>query len=211
MWSEHKGHCKPWIDKKSTSAVDVEPKLISTSVLVYNSRMKLSPAAIDVLLEDAISRDRTTARRAALLEILHQERYLTREQLLARVEGKLGRGCFGDAAWADTFYRDMQVVKRALRAAGHQPAYSRSSRQPGYYLRGQPAIGVDLSAILEGSIKEVDRSQIAILKESSFKQRFQQGCSISNLARRVVAHRIRQQDPRLSLAEAQRLAIQKGR
>jgi hypothetical protein len=67
-------------------------KLISTSVLVYNPIMSVSPAALNALLEDAITRDRTTARRAALLRILHQERFLTREQLIVRVEGVLGVG-----------------------------------------------------------------------------------------------------------------------
>jgi hypothetical protein len=176
---------------------------------MYNSIMKISPAALDVLLEDVITRDRTTARRTALVKILLQERNLTREQLIVRVEGKLGRGCFGDFAWVDMFYRDMQVVKRALRAAGYQPAYSRNLRQPGYYLRNQPSIGSDLSATLDGCVAEVDPSQISILKQLSFEQRFQQGCSISNLARQVVANRIRQRNPQLSLAEAHRLAIQK--
>lgn len=166
------------------------------------------PAALDVLLEDAITRDRTTARRAALLMILQHEAYLTREQLIVRVEGKLGIGCFGESAWIDTFFRDMQVVKRALRAAGFQIAYSRSSRRPGYYLRGHPPLSSQLSAILDGSIAEVDPSQIAILKQLSFKQRFQQGCSISNLARQVVAYRIQQRYPPISPAESFRLAIQ---
>jgi hypothetical protein len=170
--------------------------------------MNISLAVLDVLLQDAITRDRTTARRVALLNILHQECYLTREQLIVRVEGKLGKGCFGDSAWQDTFYRDMQVVKRALRAAGYQPAYSRSLQRPGYYLRNQPLIGSDLSATLDGCVAEVDRSQIAIYKQLSFGQRFQQGCSISNLARQVVAHRIRQKNPQLSLIETHRLAIQ---
>jgi len=172
--------------------------------------MNVSPAALDVLLEDVITRDRTTARRTALLKILLQERNLTREQLIVRVEGKLGKGCFGDSAWIDTFYRDMQVVKRALRAAGYQLAYSRSLHQPGYYLHNQPSISSDLSATMEGCVAEVDPSQISILKQLSLKQRFQQGCSISNLARRVVANRIRQRNPQLSPAEAHRLAIQKG-
>ncbi|NIM94726.1 MAG: hypothetical protein GTO18_13580 [Anaerolineales bacterium] len=170
--------------------------------------MSISPVAQDVLLQDAIARDRTTARREALLRILNQERYLTREQLIVRVEGRLGKDCFGESAWQDTFYRDMQVVKRALRAAGYQPAYSRSLQRPGYHLRNQPSVGSDLSAILDGGVAEVDRSQNDIYKNLSFKQRFQQGCSISNLARQVVAHRIRQRDPQLSLLEAHRLAIQ---
>jgi hypothetical protein len=170
--------------------------------------MSVSPAALGVLLEDAITRDRTTARRSALLGILVQERYLTREQLIVRVEGKLGKGCFGDSAWEDTFYRDMQVVKRALRAAGYPPAYSRSLERTGYYLRDQPPVVAELSAILAGSVAEVDPAQVAILKRLSIKQRFQQGCSISNLASQVVAYRIRQRNPHLSPPEAQRMAVQ---
>jgi hypothetical protein len=168
--------------------------------------MNISPAALEVLLGDAITRDRTTARRSALWAILHHERYLTREQLIVRVEDKLGKGCFGDSAWDDTFYRDMRVVKRALRAAGYQLTYSRSSRRPGYYLRDQPAIGADLAAALDGSVAEVDRSQIAVFKRLSYKQRFQQGYSISDLARRVVAGRIRQRKSQLSLV-AHRQAV----
>jgi hypothetical protein len=170
--------------------------------------MVMYAEALDILLADAVSRDRTTARRAALLSILLHERSLTREQLIARVEGKLGKGCFGDYAWVDTFFRDMQVVKRALRAAGYQLAYSRSSRQPGYYLHNHSAISADLSTALDGAVADADPSQIAIFKESSFAQRFQQGFSISNLARRVIANRIRQRYPHLSIAEAQRRALQ---
>jgi hypothetical protein len=181
-------------------------KLITKSVLVYNAVMMTE--AVNILLEDAVRRDRTTARRAALVEILLQERFLTREQLIVRVEGKLGKGCFGDAAWEDAFYRDMQVVKQALRASGYQPAYSRSSKQPGYYLRNQSRVGPELAALLTASVSEADRSQIEIIKNLTFAQRFRQGCSVSNLARNVVAHRIRQRFPTLSMAEAQRLAIQ---
>jgi len=172
--------------------------------------MSISPAATEVLLQDAADRDRTTARRAALLDILIQERYLTREQLIARVEGVLGRGCFGESAWEDTFFRDMRVVKRALKAAGYRPVYSRSVERPGYYLRGQPAIGSDLSAALDGAVAEIDRTQIDILKGLSSEQRFRQGCSICNLARRVVAHRMHQRNPHLSPVEAHRLAVQES-
>jgi len=177
---------------------------------MYNPIMRISSVAIDVLLDDAISRDRTTARRAALLKILLQERYLTREQLIVRVEGLLGAGCFGESAWIDTFYRDMRVVKRALHVAGYQLAYSRSLQRPGYYLRNQPSIDLDLSATLDGSVMEIDPTQIAIYKQLSIKQRFQQGCSISNLARQVVANRLQQRNPQISRAEAHRQAIQKG-
>jgi hypothetical protein len=172
--------------------------------------MNISPAALDVLLDDAITRDRTTARRATLINILQHERYLTREQLIVRVEGALGKGCFGDSAWIDTFFRDMRVVKRALQAADYSLAYSRSQKRPGYYLFNQPPISAELSAMLAGSVAEVDPLQIVIFKRLSFGQRFQQGCSISNLARQVVANRIQQRNPQLSLAEAQRLSIEKS-
>jgi hypothetical protein len=162
----------------------------------------------NILLEDAVNRDRTTARRVALVEILLKERYLTREQLITRVEGRLEKGCFGDCAWEDTFFRDMQVVKQALRAAGYQPAYSRSSGKSGYYLRDQAVISSDLERLLDSCVLEVNPSQIEIFKKLTFAQRFQQGCSISNLARDVVAHRIRQRNPHLITAEAQRLAVQ---
>jgi len=177
--------------------------------LFYNSNMKIPPAALNVLLEDAIARDRITARRATLLEILLQERYLIREQLIVRIEGKLGKGCFGDSAWVDTFFRDMKIVKQALSAAGYQLAYSRRQEQPGYYLRNQPPLSPELSFILESCVNEVDRTQMAIYKQLSFAQRFQQGCSISNLARRVVAYRIRKRNPGLDHVEANRLALLK--
>src|SRR3990172_10446315 len=87
----------------------------------------------DVILQDAIQRDITTARRVALLEILWNERYLTRAQLIARVELRLGKNCFGVSAWEDTFYRDMRFVKKAFEAAGYRLLYSRNKQQPGYY------------------------------------------------------------------------------
>jgi hypothetical protein len=92
----------------------------------------------DAILEDASRRDITTARRIALLEILWNERYLTRAQLIARVEFRLGKNCFGISAWEDIFYRDMRFVKQVLEAAGYQPVYSRKKEQPGYYLEGNP-------------------------------------------------------------------------
>jgi hypothetical protein len=175
---------------------------------MYNQSMLIPCQALELLLTDAIDRDRTTARRATLCAILLHERYLTRQQLIVRVEGKLGAGCFGELAWVDTFYRDMQVVKKALRSVGYQLVYSRSWQRSGYYLRDQPSISADLSTTLAGSVGEVDPSQIAIFKGLSFRQRFLQGCSISNLACQVAANRLRQRKPQLNLAEAQRMALQ---
>lgn len=164
----------------------------------------------DAILRDAIQRDITTARRAALLEILCNERYLTRAQLITRVELRLGKNCFGISAWEDTFYRDMRFVKQAFEATGYRLLYSRNRQQPGYYLDGQPALSSEFKQIMMGSAAEVDQRQIDIYRKLSFAERFHQGCSISDTARKVVAYRIRQDNPLLSLAEANRMALQRA-
>jgi hypothetical protein len=164
----------------------------------------------DTLLQDAIQRDTTTARRSALLEILWNERYLTRSQLIARVEIRLGKDCFGAAAWEDTFYRDMRFVRQAFEAAGYRLLYSRNKQQPGYYLDGQPALSSEFKQVLQGSAAEVDQRQIDIYRTLSSAERFHQGCSISDTARKVVAYRSRQENPKLSLMEANRMAVQRA-
>lgn len=164
--------------------------------------------AREVILRDAIQRDLPTARRALLLEILWHERYLTRAQLIVRVEGHLGRGCFGASTWEDTFYRDLRVVKQAFRAAGLRLQYSRNSHQPGYYLKDQPAISEELAEILRHTAAQVDPNQIAILHRLTPAQRFRLGCSISDAARRVVAYRIRLRRPDLTSNQAAFLALQ---
>jgi hypothetical protein len=164
----------------------------------------------DAIVQDAIQRDITTARRVALLVILWNERYLTRSQLIARVEIRLGKDCFGIAAWQDTFFRDMRFVKQAFEAASYRLLYSRNKQQPGYYLAGQPALSSEFKQVLMGSAAEVDQRQIDVYRKLSFEERFHQGCSISDTARKVVAYRIRQEDPRLSVAEANRMALQRA-
>src|SRR5215211_3578606 len=115
-----------------------ETKLIYKSDIRAHSVIKLSLPVVmkDAILRDAMQRDITTARRVALLEILWNERYLTRSQLIARVELQLGKKCFGVSAWEDTFYRDMRFVKQAFEAAGNRLLYSRQKEQLGYYLDG---------------------------------------------------------------------------
>ena len=172
--------------------------------------LTLPTVMIENMLHDAIQRDITTARRVALLEILWNERYLTRTQLIARVEIRLGRGCFGSSAWQDTFYRDLRIVKQAFEAAGYRLLYSRNKQQPGYYLRGQPSLSSEFKHILQNSAAEVDQRQIDIYRKLSFAERFYQGCSISDTARKVVAYRMRQENPQLSLVEANRLALKRA-
>lgn len=166
--------------------------------------------AQSMILQDAIQRDLTTARRSALLEILWYERYLTRGQLITRVGLRLGKDCFGAFAWEDTFYRDMHIVKKAFRAAGYTLAYRRTKPQTGYYLEGQPALSPELQRILRSSVTEVDPRQIEIYHRLAPADRFRQGCSISDTARQVVAFRIREENPNLSLAEANRMALERA-
>ena len=138
------------------------------------------------------------------------ERDLTRTQLIARVEHRLGRDCFGASAWEDTFFRDMRLVKQAFETAGYRLLYSRNKKQPGYYLDGQSALSSEIKQILKTSAAEVDQRQTDIYQKLSFAERFYQGSSISDTARKVVAYRIHQENPKLSLVEASRMALQRA-
>jgi hypothetical protein len=82
----------------------------------------------DTILHDAMQWDTTTARRVALLEILLNERYLTRSQLIAGVELRLGKNYFEISAWEDIFFRHMRFVKQAFEAAGYRLLYSRNKQ-----------------------------------------------------------------------------------
>jgi hypothetical protein len=168
-----------------------------------------SSRAINVLLQDAIERDITTARRAALLHILWNERFLTRFQLIARVEYQFGRNCFGVLAWEDTFFRDMRVVKQAFQAVGLVLDYSRKKEKRGYYVGEQEALSPEFKRMIKAGAAEVDQRQIDIYRKLSPAARFKQGCAISNTARNVVAYRIRQENPKLTPQEAQKLALQR--
>ncbi len=161
-------------------------------------------------MKDTLQRHLAIVRRTTLLEILRHERYLTKAQLMARVELRLRRGCFGSSAWQKTFYRDMHVVRQAFEAAGFSLQYSRNRQQPGYYLKGQEALSSEFKQILRSSASEVDQRQIDIYQKLSPAERFRQGCSISDTARRVVAYRIRQESPTLSWNEASRIALERA-
>jgi hypothetical protein len=173
-------------------------------------KSSLSPIAREVVAQSAVRRDLITARRMALLELLWNERFLTRAQLIMRIELKLGKDCFHNAARQTNFYRDMQVVKRAFQAAGFHLAFSRNRRSGGYYLQGQPALSPELSQVLKNSVSEVDPRQIEIYQRLSPADRFRQGCAISDTARQVVAYRILQENPGMTPAEANRMALQRA-
>ena len=166
--------------------------------------------SVDIILQDAIQRDITTARRFLLLQLLWNERYLTRAQLIARVEYRLGKKCFGASAWEDIFYRDMRVVKQAVQAAGYILEYSRNKEHPGYHLKGQPDLSPEFKQLVRASVAEVDARQIDIYRQLPAAARFRQGSAISDTARKVVAYRIRQENPELTPLEANRMALQRA-
>lgn len=157
-----------------------------------------------------MQRDMPTARRFALLHLIWNERFFTREQLVTRIELKLGKNCFGKLAWEDNFYRDMRVVKQAFHAAGYELAYSRRKRLGGYHLVDQQPLSPQLKKILSSIFSEVDPRQIEIYHRLSPADRFRQGCAVSDAARRIVSFRIRQQNPGMSLIEANQLALQRA-
>ncbi len=153
--------------------------------------MSLPSGAESYLLLDAQERDVVTARRVHLLHLLWRERYITREGLLQRVETRMGYACFGKKSWEDNFYRDMRVVKAALKRSGYDLQYSRKVNKPGYYLASQPSLHPDEEKAIQGALRELDPRQIEIYRRISPAQKFAQACSIIHLARRVSAARNR--------------------
>ena len=137
------------------------------------------------LLRDAEKRDPVTARRSHLARLLLRERYLTRESLMFRVESLMGFASFGEKSWEDTFYRDMRVVKTALKQAGFELKYSRTGDHLGYYIAGEGHLHPDVNKELAGALGEIDQEQIEIYRRISPAQKFYQACSIINLGKKV--------------------------
>ena len=137
------------------------------------------------LLRDAENRDPVTARRSHLARFLLRERYLTRENLMLRVESLMGFASFGDKRWKDNFYRDMRVVKIALKQAGLDLKYSRTGDRPGYYIAGEAPLHPDVKKEIAGALNEIDQKQIEIYQRILPAQKFYQACSIINLGKKV--------------------------
>ena len=170
-------------------------------------RNSLLSTAIKVIQKNATPQDITTARRTALLTTLWNERFLTRAQLIARIEQIFGKNCFGEHAWEDNFYRDIQIVKRAFQKAGFSLAYSRDKEQRGYYLVGQPRVAPEYAEMIRNSAAEVDPRQVEIYRQLTPAQRYHQGATLSDTARKVVTYRILQENPNISPGEARHIAL----
>lgn len=153
------------------------------------------------LLQDAERRDPVTARRANLIRVLLRERYLTREALIQRVEFLMGFASFGKKSWDDNFYRDMRVVKVALKQAGYELKYSRRRDNSGYYLVGESRLSIDVKKEIAGALGEIDEAQIQIYQRMDPAQKFYQAASIINFGVRVARGRARMDQKYLSFQE----------
>ena len=147
--------------------------------------IQLPEAAKSVLLPDVGEQYPAVIRRWHLANILFRERYLTREALMFRVESIMGFASFGEKSRKDNFYRDMRVVKAALKQIDFDLKFSRSMDKPGYYLAGEDSLHPDVKKEIAGALDEIDQEQIEIYKRISPSQKFYQACSIINLAKKV--------------------------
>ena len=148
-----------------------------------------------IWLREMAERDMRAARRAALLRLVWEESYLTREGLITRVEALLGRGCFaprGDfgSSQRTTFYRDMATVRQALAEAGYRLAYSRQRDRKGYYVEGQPLLDERLRRLIAGAVAEVDPKQIVIYRRLGPAQRVRQAAHLSDWLRQANVRRL---------------------
>jgi hypothetical protein len=103
----------------------------------------------------------------------------------------------------------MRVVKQAFKRAGYALKFSRSKKQPGYYVGGQPRLHPDQTQALAGSLREIDEAQLAIVRRLTPAERYRQGCALSDTARRAVIYRTQKRQPELSPPEISRKATRK--
>ncbi len=100
--------------------------------------------------------DMVCARRAALLRLVWQEAGLLPIGLINRVQDLIGRGRLGPTPY-ETFERDMEAVRQALAAEGHQ---LQRDERGGYYVVGRPPLDQKLKQLIRESITEIDQQKI---------------------------------------------------
>jgi hypothetical protein len=141
-------------------------------------------------VRQAVQRDRAMARRVALVAVLWEESGIDRAGLVARVENRLGKGCFGRQPEL-AFRRDMQVAKAILAQAGFHLTYGRRPKQAGYFIEGRPVLSSEQARAIAGAAAEIDPRQIEQLARLTPKARLKlaNGLSAEVLALAVRAER----------------------
>jgi hypothetical protein len=147
-------------------------------------------SVLDAAVREATQHDRALARRMALVTLLWEESGLDRVGLVAQVESRLGKGCFGRQP-ALTFRRDMQVAKTILARGGFHLTYSRRPKQAGYFIEGRPVLSSEQARAIAGAAAEIDPHQIEQLARLTPKARLMlaNGLSAEVLALAVRAER----------------------
>jgi hypothetical protein len=136
--------------------------------------MEASSLPISVLaaaMKGAMQHDRVLARRMTLVALLWEESGIDGAGLLARVESRLGKGCFGRQPEL-AFRRDMQVAKTILAQAGFHLTYRRRPKQAGYYIEGRPVLPPEIARAIAGAADEIDPHQIQQLAQLTIMARF---------------------------------------
>jgi len=151
--------------------------LYNDILMVYNSSMTdwvgasvLPTSVLAAAMKGAMQHDRALARRMTLIALLWEESGIDGAGLLARVESRLGKGCFGRQPEL-AFRRDMQVVKTILAQAGLPLKYSRRSKQAGYFVEGRPVLPPEVATAIAGAADEIDPHQIQQLARLTTKAR----------------------------------------
>lgn len=154
--------------------------------------------------QEDLQRDPVTTRRSLLLSLLWDESYQTQHGLMARVETRLGPGCFGKAALA-TFQRDMRAVRTILAASGHELRFSRMRGEPGYYIPGRPKLSPEIKDSIHAALWDIDRRQARMASEYlTPAQRLAQLGATSDSMRALARRQVHERQPGLTFDEARR-------
>ncbi len=139
----------------------------------------LPMSVLAAAMNGAMQHDRALARRMTLVALLWEESGIDGAALMARVESRLGKACFGRQPEL-AFRRDMQVAKTILAQAGFHLTYSRRPKQAGYFVKGRPSLSPEVARAIAGAADEIDPNQIQQWARLTTKARL-------NLANRLSA------------------------
>ena len=81
---------------------------------------------------------------------------------------------------------------------------------PGPKLRQPFVVDARIRQMIAGAVAEIDLAQIAMLRKLTPAERFQQAVAMIGAAERVVAYRLKQRQPNLTVAQAILAARRRG-
>ncbi len=182
--------------ESATMESDLDLHLDSTPITAWLAQQRraatLSPAAL---------------RRSLIARMIWQVSYQRSPGLIANVAYLLGWRTWGEHP-RTTLAADICILRRTLATAGHQLAYHIKPNQRGFYIRGRPALDLQLERRMKGAIAEIDPAQMAITRRLTTAQRFAQAMSMIEFVTNVGAYRLQQRQPALSWQEALQRARQ---